>query len=424
MSMDVTLVTRRQLSVALLTAATCAAGVYLLHVPFHGWLLDAVGTSAKIADSLGTAIVVLISFVINNIVSMAIFKDVSLGMHAVQEQLNQRISGGEAIIESAASDLDNLPTLTKLLNGQLHAITVETERSAYGIMERLQAIDSVIDELMSTVTASAVEGEAMIQSGKKSVGSNVDLIANLNRYIQERFAEADTDRASVSIVVQQAKSLSSLVELVKDISSQTNLLALNAAIEAARAGEMGRGFAVVADQVRKLSGETNTAVSKIQNGISKVAETIEEQFKSKLDNGYIQQQKVVLENFSKHLDNMGSNYQHLMKRDEEMLAQLKNTSQTLSSMFMDVLANIQFQDITRQQIEQVQNALTRLDNHVAQMVEMMRRKDFSQAASIKEHIEQMFDGYVMDKQRDVHSSAISGTATHQNAAALQKIELF
>ena len=424
MSMDVTLVTRRQLSVALLTAATCAAGVYLLHVPFHGWLLDAVGTSAKIADSLGTAIVVLISFVINNIVSMAIFKDVSLGMHAVQEQLNQRISGGEAIIESAASDLDNLPTLTKLLNGQLHAITVETERSAYGIMERLQAIDSVIDELMSTVTASAVEGEAMIQSGKKSVGSNVDLIANLNRYIQERFAEADTDRASVSIVVQQAKSLSSLVELVKDISSQTNLLALNAAIEAARAGEMGRGFAVVADQVRKLSGETNTAVSKIQNGISKVAETIEEQFKSKLDNGYIQQQKVVLENFSKHLDSMGSNYQHLMKRDEEMLAQLKNTSQTLSSMFMDVLANIQFQDITRQQIEQVQNALTRLDNHVAQMVEMMRRKDFSQAASIKEHIEQMFDGYVMDKQRDVHSSAISGTATHQNAAALQKIELF
>ena len=424
MSMDVTLVTRRQLSVALLTAATCAAGVYLLHVPFHGWLLDAVGTSAKIADSLGTAIVVLISFVINNIVSMAIFKDVSLGMHAVQEQLNQRISGGEAIIESAASDLDNLPTLTKLLNGQLHAITVETERSAYGIMERLQAIDSVIDELMSTVTASAVEGEAMIQSGKKSVGSNVDLIANLNRYIQERFAEADTDRASVSIVVQQAKSLSSLVELVKDISSQTNLLALNAAIEAARAGEMGRGFAVVADQVRKLSGETNTAVSKIQNGISKVAETIEEQFKSKLDNGYIQQQKVVLENFSKHLDSMGSNYQHLMKRDEEMLAQLKNTSQTLSSMFMDVLANIQFQDITRQQIEQVQNALTRLDNHVAQMVEMMRRKDFSQAASIKEHIEQMFDGYVMDKQRDVHSSAISGTATHQSAAALQKIELF
>jgi methyl-accepting chemotaxis protein len=418
-------VKQRQLIVALLTAATCAAGVYLLHVPFHDWLHEAAGMSDRIADAAGTFIIILLSFLINDMVSMAIFKDVSLGMRAVQQQLDQKISGDENIINSAASDLGDLPALTRLLNDQLHAITEETERSAYGIMERLQAIDGVINELMSTVTASAQEADVMIQAGEKNVSSNVELIENLNRYIQDRFTEFDADRESISIVVEQAKSLSALVEMVKHISSQTNLLALNAAIEAARAGEVGRGFAVVADEVRKLSGETDHAVSKIQEGIGNVARTIEDQFRNKLEHSNIQQQKEVLENFSTHLDTMGNNYHRLMKRDEETLSHLSNTSQKLSSMFMEVLANIQFQDVTRQQIEQVQNALTRLDTHVAQMVEMMRSKDFSNAASIKEHIDQIYGGYVMDKQRDVHASAIGGTAkTSGTSAAPLKIELF
>jgi len=425
MSLDAVCFKQRQLIVALLTAAACAAGVYLLHVPFHDWLHMAAGMSDKTADTAGTVVIVLLSFLINNMVSVAIFKDESLGLRAVQQQLDEKISSDEEIINSAAGDLGDLPALTKLLNEQLHAITMETERSAYSIMERLQAIDGVINELMSTVTSSAKEAETMIQSGEKSVGSNVDLIENLNRFIQDRFAEFDADRESISVVVQQAKSLSSLVDLIKNISSQTNLLALNAAIEAARAGEVGRGFAVVADEVRKLSGETDHAVSKIQEGISNVAKSIEDQFRNKLEHSNIQQQKEVLENFSKHLDSMGSNYHKLMKRDEETLANLGVTSQKLSTMFMDVLASIQFQDVTRQQIEQVQKALTRLDTHVAQMVEMMRSKDFSSAASIKEHIDQIYQGYVMEKQRDVHATAMGGNIRAGNSgASLRKIELF
>ena len=415
----------RQLIVMLLTVAICAVGVYIWHSPYHQWNHEALGIDEQLADAIGTVAVILFSYMVNKMASIAMFKDATLGMRIVQEQLDQKVSGDEDIINSAANDLGELPALTRLLNQQLHAITEETERSAYAIMERLQAIDGVINELMATVTSSAEDAEVMIQSGEKSIDSNVGLIENLNRYIQERHIESDTDRESISIVVQQAKSLSSLVDMVKNISSQTNLLALNAAIEAARAGEVGRGFAVVADEVRKLSGETDHAVSKIQEGISSVAKAIEEQFRNKLENSSIQQQKEVLENFSRHLDSMGSNYHRLMKRDEETLAHLSNTSQKLSSMFMDVLASIQFQDVTRQQIEQVQKALTRLDTHIAQMVGMMRSKDFSNAASIKEHIDQIYEGYVMEKQRDVHASAMGGNVHAGNSgAALQKIELF
>ena len=418
-------ISQRQLIVALLTAAACTAGVYLLHTPFHEGLQTELGISGRTADAVGTCFVVVLSFLINNLLAKAIFHDISLGMQAVQQQLKQKMSGGEAIIDSAASDLNDMPALTQLLNKQLHAITVDTEHSAHSIMEQLQAIDGVINELITTVTSEARDADEMIQSGEKNIELNVELIANLNLYIQERISEAHADHESIAVVINQTQSLTSLVDLIKNISSQTNLLALNAAIEAARAGEVGRGFAVVADEVRKLSNETSHAVSMIQEGIGKVTRTIEEQFRDKLEHSNIQQQKEVLEKLSNHLSSIGSNYQQLIKRDEKTLARLGNTSQTLSSMFMEVLAKIQFQDVTRQQIEQVQNALSRLDTHIVQLVEMMRNKDFSNAPSIKEHIEQIYQGYVMDKQRDIHTTAMGGNVQRNgSAAAAQKIELF
>ena len=57
--------------------------------------------------------------------------------------------------------------------------------------------------------------------------------------------------------------MSSIVELIGDITGQINLLALNATIESARAGEAGRGFAVVAAEVKNLANQAKQATDKI-----------------------------------------------------------------------------------------------------------------------------------------------------------------
>lgn len=422
MSIDSNQIYQRRIIVALIAAACCAALAGMLHILSTALWPDTLLTGINLLTfSTGAALFTLTGLVLNTVVSMLIYKDATLGMHGVQHQLNQTISTDQNLIDITANDLNDLSDLTRLLNEQLRAITEETERSAYQIMERLQAIDTVINELMTTVSTNAEQANVMILAGEQSVGANAQLIANLHSYILERQNEFEADRQSISVVVQQAKSLSSLIELVKTISSQTNLLALNAAIEAARAGEVGRGFAVVADEVRKLSGQTDNAVSRIEQGIDHVTLTIEEQFRSKLENSNIAQQKQVLEDFSLHLDKMGQNFHALMSRDAQLLARLGETSNILSSMFMDVMAGIQFQDITRQQIEQVQRALSRLDTHAVQMVEMMHNKDFSNIATIREQINQIHDSYVMKNQREVHDSTLGGRSV---TGSTQKIELF
>lgn len=104
-------------------------------------------------------------------------------------------------------------------------------------------------DFVRTANGAARQGGAALEEAGESIAA-----------VRHHVDEASRQLTQLEKASQQIGDINGLITA---ISQQTNLLALNASIEAARAGEQGKSFGVVAEEVRKLSQETKTAASKI-----------------------------------------------------------------------------------------------------------------------------------------------------------------
>ncbi|MCB1886179.1 MAG: chemotaxis protein [Rhodocyclaceae bacterium] len=382
-------------------------GGLLVHAAAHDWIVATLGWSDLTIDIVSYTALTAIYILVLRVASLLLFKDFAFGLVRAAETREHSCERCAHVDAAIVPEIESIPRVTDVLTGQLATITDETERAATDMVGRLQSIDGIVSELSDFVSQSADSARQISADSEGRIARNQALIADLQQFIRQRIADTEQDMARVGQAVKEAHGLKEIADLIKDIAGQTNLLALNAAIEAARAGDQGRGFAVVADEVRKLSQQTETAVRRINEGITSVTRTIESHMDAKLANSNVEQEREGLELFATQLDEMGESYVRLMQREGDVIGRLQASSTTLAEMFMETLASVQFQDVTRQQIDHVVEALARLSAHAPRLAAHLR--EGAAAAPIEPlsvQLDAIYDNYVMAQQRQTHDEAI------------------
>jgi methyl-accepting chemotaxis protein len=163
------------------------------------------------------------------------------------------------------------------LAGKFQEVAAETSSRLIQNLNSLSAVSTAFEEMSSTaseISRSANEilsfqkkVDSTAETGKSKVIKSYESIIKMTKDFEEMYGV-------IMGIVDKAKSLQDIVEVIEDIADQTNLLALNVAIEAARAGDAGRGFSVVADEVRKLAGRTSEESGQIKKNLNEFISTL------------------------------------------------------------------------------------------------------------------------------------------------------
>lgn len=180
---------------------------------------------------------------------------------------------------------------TREAEGRRRALSEQFERSIFNRLDgasdlglRLRdqakgasaATRGMLDKASEVAAAAEQSAIAMREAAQTSAGliraieearTEVESSAEVAARASAQAIEAVAMSATLS---DHAKSIESILGLIRDIAGQTNLLALNATIEAARAGDAGRGFAVVAQEVKSLANQTARAIDDIAGKIGAI----------------------------------------------------------------------------------------------------------------------------------------------------------
>jgi methyl-accepting chemotaxis protein len=306
------------------------------------------------------------------------------------------------------SELLELGKAFGIMRQQLATSIKSTEAAALALSGRLNAVQCCVQQLQSQANEAvrrsedlALESLSNAKVWEQTAGSLAQHLAHYNQMQTE--CSARLDQAST-----QVKSLSPMLSLVSEVARQTNVLSINAAIEAARAGTEGASFKVVAAEVRRLSSRSAEAANAITDGITSAMNSLEKQVAAIAGEGErLEEARAELVTQQSVIHTMNESLSGAAQPLTALSGSMQTAAESVLSEILDALSDLQFQDVTRQLLEQVDQALEGLTSLVDAL--SSTALDEGNTPSTAELVASWQQAYVMDSQRRNHAQVASAS---------------
>ena len=271
-------------------------------------------------------------------------------------------------VERAVAELRSYPTFTEILNKQMLSVTELSETTAASILKNLTAVDVQLSDLLNFLQQSGSNDQVakVVTQIESQMGGCREL---LDRFAERHLEDARLGDAQRSKIGEETVGVLEVLEGVSGIARQTMMLSLNVSIEAARAGDAGRGFAIIATEIRKLASGVQTLSldirTRIEGLMRMVTVDLQEQAsrRERLEHDAI-------EKIRGTLSALTDNLMMLIAHQRDILQKVESENESIAGPIMDIMGSIQFQDIIRQQLEQLSRMAEMVGDHI-QAIEVM-----------------------------------------------------
>jgi methyl-accepting chemotaxis protein len=311
-----------------------------------------------------------------------------------------------------------------VMHDQIGDSLAESEREVMKVIEEIGTLSGHANEQREHIGRSIESGKALTESTHARVERNKETMGALEVQLGEQMAEMRSNFARIEGLAREVHELTPLIKVITSIAQQTSLLALNAEIEAARAGSAGRGFGVVANEVRKLSVNSTRAASDISEKINSTWKKVNLEMagaKASLERfEHDRGMQLLVEGLTEMQREFTKNSELLL----DVIAGVDSSYEECVRRLSTALGHIQFQDVMRQRMEHVQEALLEMYGHL----ELLARKpddpnwDGRLDQTFKKLLEAHLGRYRMTSQMTTHLAVSGGCAKGDHTRP--PIELF
>ncbi|MEK8052380.1 methyl-accepting chemotaxis protein [Ideonella sp. DXS22W] len=307
--------------------------------------------------------------------------------------------------EVVAQDIQTLRQAFAVLKQQVDATIQSSEGAVLSMMERMNRVHRNAEELRARIIEAVRRSQSLSAESLGRAGQHGQAVASLAEHEAKFEAQRAQNQDRVRAVADQVRQLTPVASLIGEISRQTNLLAINASIEAARAGREGAGFKVVAAEVRRLSTQTSEAARQITEGIALAASAIDDEMTSARamhgDSAAHQ-----LGEIARHIQSMSDTLGDVVPYLGELSTHMDSGMAVVTEDIINTLGDMQFQDINRQLLEQINSALSSLSDHFSQIYQLIDGQAPPPPVMLEELLSRWTENYVMHSQRVAHARAI------------------
>ena len=321
---------------------------------------------------------------------------------------------------AVGADLCAFDTFHGIVSRQLLGAIDMTETAAGGIAESVTAADKRMNDLIAMLKRAGLGGQ--VGEAAEAIDAQVregrSLIASL---AERRRAEVDVAAAQRRRVAKETSAVLDSLEGVNDIALQTTILSMNVSIEAARAGPAGKGFMVIAREIRELAGRAKAIAADAGGRIETLAHSVNVDMEGEAVRSEAAEREA-LDGISRLLAGFSANVEIILGHQRASFSQAESAGAAIGEAIVDALGRVQFQDIVRQQLQQLErlSAVVR-DHAVALGAALHANLPLPSTPSLAEKLDAQFDDYVMDRQREAHRAAAHRVSA---PATLPRIELF
>jgi len=328
--------------------------------------------------------------------------------------------GGDPNVERAILELATYPDFTDILNKQMGSVTALSESAAGAILTNLTGVDRRITGLLKFIQQSGSNDKvaAIVSQIEAQMGACRSMLDNFAARQRE---DAGAALALLGKISADTKDVLNVIHGVNGIARQTAILSVNVSIEAARAGEAGRGFSIIATEIRNLATEAQNLSNVVHARVETLMRSVTVDLEQQADQRERVQSEAVAA-ISRTLTGLSGDLTTLLAHNRDILQRVEVESEAIGGPIMDIMAGIQFQDIIRQQLEQLNSMANMVGDHI-QSIGASLQDPFEALGeeTLSKKLDDQFAGYVMKSQRTSHMEA-RGVEVRLDAAPA--IELF